>query len=218
MLTHWGRVTHICVGNLTIIVSDNGLSPDRRQAIIWTNAGLLSMGPLRIYFNENFIKIQQFSLKKMHVTISSAKWRPSCLGLKYTVCMIQKILVIIMTQYYTQHHTGKSRIRIVWYDKESRLSLQLRHNERDGVSNHQRLDCLLNRLFRRRSKKISNLRVTGLCEGNSSVTGEFPSQRASNAEKDSIAWRHHWLPDKESRLYQDSCSTGSKGMNCNEPI
>ena len=53
--------------------------------------------------------------------------------------------------------------------------LQWRHNECDGVSNHRRLDCLLNRLFRRRSKKTSKLRVTGLCEGNSPLTGEFPA-------------------------------------------
>ena len=78
-LSHWGRVTH----KLIIIGSNNGLSPDRRQAIIWTNARLLPIGPLRtyMYFNENLIKIQQFSLKKMHVKMSSAKWRPSCLGL-----------------------------------------------------------------------------------------------------------------------------------------
>ena len=50
-LTHWGRVTHICVGNLTIVGSDIGLSPDQRQAIIWTNAGVLLIGPLGIYFN-----------------------------------------------------------------------------------------------------------------------------------------------------------------------
>ena len=50
------------------------------------------------------------------------------------------------------------------------------------VSNHQRLDCLLNRLFGRRSKKRLKLRVTGLCEGNSPVTGEFPSQRAITRE------------------------------------
>ena len=80
-LIHWGRVTHICVGKLLIIGSDNGLSPDRRQAIIWTNAGLLSIGPLRTYFSENLIKVQQFSLKKMHVKMPSAMWRPSCLGL-----------------------------------------------------------------------------------------------------------------------------------------
>ena len=69
--------------------------------------------------------------------------------------------------------------------------LQWRHNERDGVSNHQRLDCLLNRLFRCRSKKTSKLCITGLYEGNSPVTGEFPAQMASNAENVSIWWRHH---------------------------
>ena len=71
------------------------------------------------------------------------------------------------------------------------VTLQWRCNERDGVSNHRRLKCLLNRLFRRRSKKTSKLRVTGLCDGNSPVTGEFPTQRASNAANVSIWWRHH---------------------------
>ena len=70
-------------------------------------------------------------------------------------------------------------------------SLQWRHNERDGVSNHQPHDCLLNRLFWHRSKKTPKLRVTGLCARNSPVTGEFPAQRASNAENVSIWWRHH---------------------------
>ena len=70
-------------------------------------------------------------------------------------------------------------------------TLQWRHNECDGVSNHQPHDCLFNRLFRHRSKKSSKLRVTGLCAGNSPVTGEFPAQMASNAENDSIWWRHH---------------------------
>ena len=70
-------------------------------------------------------------------------------------------------------------------------SLQWRHNGRDGVSNHQPHDCLLNRLFRRRSKKTLKLRVTGLCAGNSPVTGKFPTQMASNAENVSIWWRHH---------------------------
>ena len=70
-------------------------------------------------------------------------------------------------------------------------SLQWRHNGSDGVSNHQPHHCLLNRLFRRRSKKTSKLRVTGSCVGNSPVTGEFPAQMASNAENVSIWWRHH---------------------------
>ena len=69
--------------------------------------------------------------------------------------------------------------------------LQWRHNERDGVSNHQPHDCLLSLLFRRRSQKTSKLRVPGLCAGNSPVTDEFPAQRASNAENISIWWRHH---------------------------
>ena len=59
---------------------------------------------------------------------------------------------------------------------ELHITLQWRHNERDCVSNNRRLRCLLSRLFRRRSKKTSKLRVTGLCEGNSPVTGEFPAQ------------------------------------------
>ena len=70
-------------------------------------------------------------------------------------------------------------------------TLQWRYNERDGVSNHQHHHCLLNRFFRSRSKKTSKLHVTGLCVGNSPVTGEFPSQMVSNAEKVSIWWRHH---------------------------
>ena len=70
-------------------------------------------------------------------------------------------------------------------------SLHWRQNGRDDVSNHQLLDRLLNRLFRCRSKKTSTLRVTGLCEGNSPVTGEFSAHKASNAENVSIWWRHH---------------------------
>ena len=80
-LTHWGRVTHICVGKITIIVSDNGLSPGRRQAIIRTNAGLLLIGPLGTNFSEILIAILTFSCKKMRLKVSSAKRRTFCLGL-----------------------------------------------------------------------------------------------------------------------------------------
>ena len=78
-------------------------------------------------------------------------------------------------------------------------ALQWRHNEGDGVSNHRRLDGLPSRLFRRRWKKTSKLRVTGLCEGNSLVTSEFPSQKSSNAENCSIWWRHHELYNSGTR-------------------
>ena len=72
-LTHWGRVTHICVGINTIIGSDNGLSPGRRQAIIWTNAGILLIGPLGKNFSGILSEINIFSLKKKHFKTSSAK-------------------------------------------------------------------------------------------------------------------------------------------------
>ena len=73
------------------------------------------------------------------------------------------------------------------------LSLQWRHNGRDSVSNHHPHDCLLNRLFRRRSKKTSKIRVTGISAGNSPGTGEFSTQMASYAENVSIWCRHHVL-------------------------
>ena len=75
--------------------------------------------------------------------------------------------------------------------KNMQTSIQWRHNERKGHSNHRRIHCLINCWFRRRSKETSKLRVTGLCAGNSPVTGEFPAQRASNAENVFIWWRHH---------------------------
>ena len=70
------------------------------------------------------------------------------------------------------------------------FSLQWRHDVHNSVSNHQPRHCLLNCSVSRRSKKISKLQATGLCAGNSPLTGEFPAQRASNAEKVSIWWRH----------------------------
>ena len=71
-------MTHICVGKLTIIGSDNGLSPGRRQAIIWTSVGILSSGPLGTNFSEVFIEIETFSFTKMHLNMSSGKCRPHC--------------------------------------------------------------------------------------------------------------------------------------------
>ena len=74
-------MTHICVGNLTINGSDNGLSLGRHQAIIWTNAGILFIRTLGTYFSEDLIEILTFSFKKMRLKVSSAKWRPFCHGL-----------------------------------------------------------------------------------------------------------------------------------------
>ena len=80
-LTHWGRVTHICVSNLTTIGWGNGLSPERRRAIIWTNAGILLIGPLGTNISEIIIEIQTFSLKKIRLKMSSAKCCSFRLGL-----------------------------------------------------------------------------------------------------------------------------------------
>ena len=76
VLIHWGQVTHICVGNLTSIGSDDDLSPNWRHAIICTNAGILLIGHPKTNFSEISIKIHTFSLKKMHLKMSSGKWRP----------------------------------------------------------------------------------------------------------------------------------------------
>ena len=74
-LTHWGRVTHICVSKLTIIGSDNGLSPGRRQAIIWTNAGILLIRTLGTNLSEILSESHTSPFKKMQLQVSSAKWR-----------------------------------------------------------------------------------------------------------------------------------------------
>ena len=82
-LTHWGRVTHICVSELTIIGSDNGLSPGRRQAIIWTNDGILLIRPLRTNFSNFFFRnsnifIQQNALENVVCEMASILSRPQC--------------------------------------------------------------------------------------------------------------------------------------------
>ena len=82
---------HICVSRLTIIGSDNGLSPGRRQAIIWTNAGILFIGPKGTHFSEVLIGIQTCSFMKMRLNVSSAKWRPFCLGLNELKCGVYVI-------------------------------------------------------------------------------------------------------------------------------
>ena len=88
-LTHSGRVMHICIGNLTIIASDNGLSPNRRQAITWTNDRILLIGPLGTNFSEILIEIHTFSFKKMHLKMPSAKRRPFCLGLNVLMLTVK---------------------------------------------------------------------------------------------------------------------------------
>ena len=107
-LSHWGRETHICVGKLTIIASDNGLSPGRRQAIISTNAGILLTGPLITNCNGILIEIHTFSFKKMHLKMSSAKWRPCCLGLNVLTAWPNiKFRLLVNLSHISDHRDNK---------------------------------------------------------------------------------------------------------------
>ena len=99
--------------------------------------------------------------------------------------------IMIMVCKWTWH---VDQIYIIkWHNQAGNGTLQWRHHERNGVSNHQPHGCLLDRYSRRKLKKMSKLGVTGLCVGNSPVTGEFRAQRTSNAQNGSICWRHHYL-------------------------
>ena len=110
LLTHWGRVTHICVRKLTIIGSDNGFSPGRRQAIIWTNAGILLIRTSGTNFSEILDEIHSFSFSKMRLKMSSAKWRLFGLGLNelnsscYHICPSVSIKNPTDIS-YTHHHS-----------------------------------------------------------------------------------------------------------------
>ena len=121
-------------------------------------------------------------------------------------CLRMEFLGILTTKYLMRLFASQEDFSSCYmlqakstYNYWKTFSLQWRHNDHDGVSNHQLYDCLHNRSFRCRSKKTSKLRVTGLCVGNSPVTGEFLTQRASNAENVSIWWRHHVLEYKGAK-------------------
>ena len=216
-LTHRGRVTHICVGNLTLIGSNQ----------YWNivNWNLINKLHWNLYQSWN-IFIQENALENVVCPMVSL-----CLG--FNVLMYPIMVwcyshsqnfwnVLICLHLFTivtssrMHGTGcsgedrvdfKVVISINSGNKSLQIrcnlhvfivltimtmadSLQWRPNEHDGISNNQPCDCLFNRLFRHRWKKTSKLRITGLCAGNSRVTNEFP-QRASDVENVSIWWCHH---------------------------
>ena len=105
ILTHWGRVTHICVSKLTIIASDNGLSPGRRQAINWSNDGILLIWLLGTNLSEILIEIHSFSFKKMHLKMSSGKWRPFCLALNVLIAPKQTMCPSLPRRRVTRTYT-----------------------------------------------------------------------------------------------------------------
>ena len=132
----------------------------------------------------------QFFNGKYHSMFESPTW---CLVISFKV-----YINVLMDS--IQSSAVITRSKIVRYYVDNYRTLRWRHNDHAGVSNHQPHGCLLNRLFRRKSKKTSKLRVTGLCAGNSPGTGEFPAQMASYAENVSIWWRHHELRRNISQI------------------
>ena len=109
-LTHWDRMMHIWVGKLTIIGSDNGLSPECRQANIWTNAGILLIGPLGTNFSEILIEIQTFWLKKIRLKMSSAKCCSFRLGLNVlTEVALKRHLVYLRNMFFIEHMTDDDK-------------------------------------------------------------------------------------------------------------
>ena len=117
------------------------------------------------------------------------------------------------------HHWSIFRLKYFQISNGKNLdSFQWRHNGRNGISNHQPHDCSLNRLFRCRSKKTSKQRITGLCAGDSPVTGEFPEQMASYAENVSIWWRHHELVSCCTMIWGFVCQKEVSGAGTNNHI
>ena len=100
LLTHWDRVTHICVSKLTTIGLDNGLSPGWRQAIICTNAGIMLIRTLGTNFSEILCEIHSFPFSKMHLKMSSAKWRLFGLGLNELKILLRTYPIEMLMHYW----------------------------------------------------------------------------------------------------------------------
>ena len=113
---------HICIGKLTIIGSDNGLSPGRRQAIIWNNAGILLIAPLGTNFSENLIRILTYSFTKMHLKMLSVKWHPFCLGLNVLRFWVEHVTIT----YLAHEPAFQSKVwNMIWSSQLLEVELEL---------------------------------------------------------------------------------------------
>ena len=200
MLTHWGRVTHICVGNPTIIGSDNGLAPGRCQWNPYRNSYILI---LEKAFENVIMKTAAILSRPQYVKVAfltaAQIWAPftGCGSLKTHSCHDANFIV-------TGGATHCHIMTIGGATRDGKVGIMttlclFSYHYNDVImtalaSQITSLTIVYSTVYsRRRSKKTSKLRVTGLCSGNSPVTGDFPAQRASNAENVSIWWRHHVL-------------------------
>ena len=166
------------------------------------------IGPLGTNFSENSTEFLTFSLTKMRLKVSSAKWWPLCLGLNVSNCFSQydeSVYGIVITC------VGKPIKPTVILDQQLSVEPYFdladeRHRSLTGRKLYHYIDVIMSVMASQLTgvsvvystvcspagqRKTSKVRVIGLCEGNSPVTGEFPAQRASNAEGVSIWWRHH---------------------------
>ena len=143
------------------------------------------------------------------INMTDSTWR-SCVYICHTFYVIIIVFSFVHKEVFipntniSAYHIHSPDMLASWHGN----TLQWHHNERDGVAHHQPQDCLRNCIFRCRSKRTSKILVTGLCEGNSPVTGEFPPHRASNAKNVSIWWRRHEFPS-----YCKGNSLVAKGAN-----
>ena len=154
-----------------------------------------------IYCMQNHAMFDRGSL----ITASDCKWIELCESKAWVdKCTIRRWLLIHVhdTTGVISHECSRKCARCSTVNINDVIMSAMR----DGVSNHQPHDCLLNGLFRRRSTKTSKLRFTGLCERDSPVTGEFPSQRASNAENINISI---WLRNQGDMSYHDPFHSNS---------
>ena len=150
----------------------------------WVNAWRIMNRFEQCIEARNFSKIKSRLYHTKGKFFSTIQWKSG----SYFLAQLTRIYICIITCIEKYENISYKQTYTI-----ALMSLQWRHNEHDGISNHQPYDCLLSRLFRHGPKKISKLHVTGLCEGYSPVTSEFPTQRASNVENVSIWWCHHIL-------------------------
>ena len=185
ILTHWGQVTHVCANELTIIGSDNGLLPGRRQAIIWINDGILLIGPLGIKFREIYIEILIFSFKKMRLKVSSVKLAAIFLDLNMLVTgqAWQVVLTPALMQ-VTLPCTCGTTVYCCWVQMPDHMVYRWWHHG----------DVIISAM----ASQITRFTIVYLTvypgadqrkhQSSASVafvrpeTGEFPAQRASNAD------------------------------------
>ena len=203
-------MTHICVSDLPIIGSDNGLSPGRRQAIIWTNAGILLIWTLGKNLSEILSEIHAFSFKKMRLKRSSAKCRPFCLGLNMLIPLRHCINIRVVQHNWIQWSNMRHFYNAISHENSmlvaipvicfritgyywivlytNGLCITAMSHGHHGVSNHYNSTVSS---IRGKGENISNLCIAGPLWGNPSVAGAVPHKGPVMRKKAFMSWRQH---------------------------